>query len=199
MPRSQPRLTSGIDPLTPDQRRFAMSRVRGKDTRPEMILRRALHAQGLRYRLHGSKLPGRPDLVFAGRRAVIFVHGCFWHGHDCPLFRLPATRTDFWAEKIARNQARDVDAGARLLADGWRVLTVWECSMRGPGRRDLTDVAVVAKDFLSGADISADIAGDVRIQADNARQGEDKPSAPPPCEFGLQVRTAQSVGRRHCR
>jgi DNA mismatch endonuclease (patch repair protein) len=158
-PRSQPRLTSGIDPLTPEQRRFAMSRVKGKDTKPEMILRRALHAKGVRYRLHGAKLPGRPDLVFPGRQAVTFVHGCFWHGHDCPLFRLPATRTEFWTEKIARNRARDAEAEARLLAAGWRVLTVWECALRGTGRRDLAEVTAGAREFLSGADLSAEIAG----------------------------------------
>jgi DNA mismatch endonuclease (patch repair protein) len=80
-----------------------MSRIRAKDTKPEMMIRRGLHARGLRYRLHVRQLPGRPDLVFPSRRAVVFVHGCFWHGHDCPLFKRPASRQEFWDAKIARN------------------------------------------------------------------------------------------------
>lgn len=97
-----------------------MAGIRGKDTRPEMILRRGLHARGFRFRLHDRRLPGSPDLVFPGRRAAVFVHGCFWHGHACPLFRLPATRQEFWRAKIEGNAARDKGAEAALLADGWR-------------------------------------------------------------------------------
>ncbi len=96
-----------VDVLTSEQRSFNMSRIRGRDTKPELTLRRGLHSLGLRFRLHRRDLPGRPDLVFASRRAVVFVHGCFWHGHDCPMCRLPATRPDFWATKIAGNRARD--------------------------------------------------------------------------------------------
>src|SRR5688500_15794308 len=95
------------DVLTPEQRRLNMSRVRGKDTKPEMLLRRGLHACGLRYRLHPKDVPGRPDLVFPRHGAVILVHGCFWHGHDCPLFKWPATRAEFWRKKIEGNRARD--------------------------------------------------------------------------------------------
>ena len=158
-PRPSPRLTSGIDPLTPEQRRLNMSRVRGQDTKPEMLVRRALHAQGLRYRLHGASLPGKPDLVFSARRAVVFVHGCFWHGHDCPQFRLPATRTAFWSEKIAKNRSRDAAATSGLLTSGWRVLTVWECALRGPARRDLAEVTSAAREFISGDDAACEIEG----------------------------------------
>lgn len=133
------RMTSGVDPLTSEQRRRTMKAVRGRDTKPELIVRRALHASGLRYRLHGA-LPGKPDLVFPGRRAVIFIHGCFWHGHDCPMFKIPATREAFWREKIGRNQARDAKTEADLLALGWRVMTVWECALRGKARRDLVEL-----------------------------------------------------------
>ncbi|WP_297510996.1 very short patch repair endonuclease [uncultured Caulobacter sp.] len=151
-------MTSGVDPLTAEQRRRNMSAIRGKDTKPEMIVRRALHAAGLRYRLHGN-LPGKPDLVFPGRRAVIFVHGCFWHGHDCPMFKLPATRQDFWREKIERNQARDVRDQATLLSAGWRVLTVWECALRGRAKRKQDNVAAAIRVWLAGGEPSAQIGG----------------------------------------
>lgn len=105
-----------------------MSRIRGKDTKPELIVRRAFWAYGLRYRLHDTRLPGRPDLVFAGPRVVIFVHGCFWHCHDgCRNFRIPKTRSEWWAAKLARNKERDAEVRAELEAAGWRVVVIWEC------------------------------------------------------------------------
>lgn len=108
-----------------------MSGIRGKDTQPELVVRRALHAAGLRYRLHDTGLPGKPDLVFPRHRAVVFVHGCFWHAHrDCRFFRVPATRTDFWRAKLAGNAARDARNVQGLLNAGWRVATVWECAVR---------------------------------------------------------------------
>ena len=110
-----------------------MRGIRGKDTKPELRLRRALHAQGFRYRLHVRDLPGKPDIVLPRYRAAVFVHGCFWHGHDCALFRLPGTRTEFWRDKIEGNRARDQRSVEALLASAWRVLTVWECSFRGKG------------------------------------------------------------------
>lgn len=125
-----------------------MSRIRSRDTKPELQLRRALHAAGFRYRLHDRSLPGTPDLVLPAKRAVVFVHGCFWHGHDCALGVTPGTRTDFWEEKIGRNQARDEIAHAALLAAGWRVLTVWECALIGRGRRPIEDIVEQASDFL---------------------------------------------------
>lgn len=117
-----------------------MSGIRGRDTRPEMAVRRGLHALGYRYRLHGRDLPGRPDLVFRPRRAVIFVHGCFWHGHDCHLFRLPGTRPGFWQAKIDANRERDGRARAQLLEEGWRVLEIWECALRGKEALDFGDL-----------------------------------------------------------
>lgn len=160
------RVTSGHDPLTPEQRRLNMSRVRGKDTKPELLLRRGLHASGLRYRLHGAKLPGRPDLVFAGRHAVIFVHGCFWHGHDCPLFRLPGTRTEFWSRKIEGNRVRDAAAVDALRSNNWRVLIVWECSIRGPARRELSDVVAEARGFVGGESGFGELQGNWRRETD---------------------------------
>lgn len=119
------------DVLTPDQRAHCMSRIQGKHTKPEMLVRTATHALGFRYRLHVSTLPGCPDLVFAGRRKVIFVHGCFWHRHDCPYGRpVPATRPEFWQAKFAATTARDSRVLADLAELGWSVLVVWECETR---------------------------------------------------------------------
>jgi DNA mismatch endonuclease (patch repair protein) len=130
-------LADVVDPAT---RSRMMSGIRGKNTKPELTIRKALHARGFRYRLH-CKLPGKPDLCLPKYRAVIFVHGCFWHGHDCHLFKWPSTRPEFWREKIARNRAVDAAAEAKLLADGWRVATVWECALKGKERLPLEDVA----------------------------------------------------------
>lgn len=108
-----------------------MSRIRRQDTKPELIVRRLLHSRGYRYRLHGSGLPGRPDLVFPGRRKVIFVHGCFWHRHDgCVLARMPKSRLEFWQPKLEGNRDRDRRKLAELAALGWRALVVWECELR---------------------------------------------------------------------
>ena len=108
-----------------------MSGIRGKNTSPELMLRRKLYAAGLRYRLHGPKLPGRPDMVMAGKRIVIFVHGCFWHRHDgCHWCSTPASNIDFWEAKFARNRARDAEVSALLREADWRVATAWECGLR---------------------------------------------------------------------
>lgn len=107
-----------------------MAKIRSKNTKPELLLRRALHALGYRYRIHDRVLPGKPDLVFAGRRKVIFVNGCFWHGHDCPVgSRLPKTNTEFWADKRRRNQERDWSQRHELAEMGWTYLDVWECEV----------------------------------------------------------------------
>ena len=120
---------------TPDETRSrTMRAVKSKDTKPEWTVRRVLHAAGYRYRLHGKALPGKPDLVFAGRRKVIFVHGCFWHGHDCARgARQPKANAEYWSAKISRNRERDRAHLAALRADGWQVRVVWECEIRNPG------------------------------------------------------------------
>lgn len=117
-----------------------MGRVKSKDTTPELAVRRALHSRGLRYRLHRRDLPGRPDLVLAKYRAAIFVHGCFWHGHECPMFRLPKSRTEFWRGKIRTNRARDHKVSKAMLESGWRCLTIWECAVTGQGRLQVGDL-----------------------------------------------------------
>lgn len=136
------------DRLTPEARSRHMARIRGRDTKPEMLVRRGLFRLGLRYRLHGAGLPGRPDMVFPGRRAVILVHGCFWHGHGCPMFRLPGTRKEFWASKIEANRGRDDRTLQGLRTEHWRVLTVWECALRGPGRMSVDEVLALCTRFL---------------------------------------------------
>lgn len=124
-----------------------MRAVRSRDTTPEMIVRRAATALGYRYRLHKAELPGKPDLVFGPRRKVVFVHGCFWHGHDCPRgARIPKTNVDYWRAKISRNLARDRENAAALERAGWRVLTIWECSTRNSQRAALAETI---KTFLA--------------------------------------------------
>ena len=114
-----------------------MANVKSRNTKPEIVLRRALFSRGLRYRLHVKRLPGTPDLVFPKYRAVVFVHGCFWHGHDCRLFVVPATNREFWVQKIDGNRSRDEQAIRALRGMGWRVMTVWECAVRGLDRLPL--------------------------------------------------------------
>lgn len=117
-----------------------MARIKGRNTKPEVVLRKALFSLGLRYQLHQKRLPGTPDLVFPKYRAVVFIHGCFWHGHGCKLFVVPATNRDFWVQKLGRNRSRDQDTFGALRGLGWRVMTVWECALRGRARLPL-DVA----------------------------------------------------------
>jgi DNA mismatch endonuclease (patch repair protein) len=133
-----------VDSLTKEQRHRVMSNIRGKDTRPEMLVRRLLFAEGYRYRLHAPDLPGTPDLVFRGHHQAIFVNGCFWHSHSCPNgSHKPATNAEFWDAKRTRTVQRDGQALAGLDSLGWRTLTVWECELR-----DLDSVAAALHRFL---------------------------------------------------
>lgn len=119
-----------MDRLTPEHRSWLMSRIRGKDTKPELYVRRMVHAEGYRYRLHRKSLPGSPDLVFPGRKKVIFVHGCFWHQHGCKMSKMPKTRPEYWFEKLERNRMRDEKNRLELEDLGWQVLIVWECETK---------------------------------------------------------------------
>ncbi|NHN91653.1 very short patch repair endonuclease [Acetobacter sicerae] len=147
------------DIVSPEQRSRMMSGIRGKDTKPEMVLRQGLHALGFRFRLHDRKLPGTPDLVFPKYHAVILVHGCFWHGHDCHLFRLPGSRTEFWRTKIDRNRAVDVRTQLALRNAGWRVGTVWECAMRGKGRLSMENILEACSAWLKSDASELEIRG----------------------------------------
>ncbi len=119
------------DIVNQETRSRMMAGIRGKDTKPETTLRKALHARGLRYRIHAGDVYGRPDLVFPKFRAVVFVHGCFWHRHvGCRYATTPATRADFWMKKFTENTQRDKEVRHHLASNGWRVATVWECALR---------------------------------------------------------------------
>ena len=131
------------DRMTPEQRHRCMSRIRARDTKPELVVRRWLWHQGYRYRLYVKSLPGRPDIVMKRWRTVIFVHGCFWHGHECNK-RSPETNAAFWQEKIARNRTRDARNQALLQAAGWHVIVIWECQLSPKRRmRTLRDLDLV--------------------------------------------------------
>lgn len=114
-----------------------MAGIGGKNTKPEMVIRQRLHALGFRFLIHDRRLPGRPDIVLPRWRAAIFVNGCFWHGHDCHLFKLPSTRTEFWETKFHVNRSNDVRALEELTRLGWRVATIWECALKGKSRQPL--------------------------------------------------------------
>lgn len=126
-----------------------MAGIKGKNTKPEILVRKLLHVLGFRFRLHRSVLAGKPDLVLAKHNAVIFVQGCFWHGHkDCPVFRLPKSRTEFWEQKIGGNRKRDERSKIELLSGGWRVIYVWECALKGKSKLSHADIATAIKNAL---------------------------------------------------
>ncbi|GAA3951447.1 DNA mismatch endonuclease Vsr [Chitinophaga oryziterrae] len=119
-------------------RSFNMSKIKGKDTKPELLVRKFLFSHGFRYRLHDKKLPGKPDMVFPKYKTVLFINGCFWHGHDgCKYFVVPKTRTEWWLNKITGNKNKDVEHMLELKENGWNVIIVWECQLK-PSERDVT-------------------------------------------------------------
>lgn len=125
------------DVMTPEQRSKCMSAVKGKDTKPEMIVRRYLFSKGLRYRLHDKRLTGNPDMVLKKYKTVIFIDGCFWHGHEgCKYFKMPKSNEFFWEQKIRRNKARDIATDYVLQTEGWRVIRVWECEIKKVAGRE---------------------------------------------------------------
>ena len=136
------------DIVSPDKRSKMMAGIKGKDTRPEILIRKALHRQGFRYSLHRKDLPGKPDLVLPKYNAVIFINGCFWHAHDCHLFKWPKTRPEFWREKIGGNKERDKRNLDKLSELGWRVLIIWECALKGRQRLDFEQVLTTASNWL---------------------------------------------------
>lgn len=123
----------------PETRSRNMAAIRSRDTKPEMMIRKALHASGLRYRLNVRALPGKPDIVLPRHRAVVFVHGCFWHRHECELFRWPASRTEFWRDKLNGNVARDMTTADALDKAGWRQAVIWECALKGRKKPDFQE------------------------------------------------------------
>jgi DNA mismatch endonuclease, patch repair protein len=152
--------TRMVDVLSRTQRRFNMSRIKSRNTKPELIVRRGLHALGLRYRLHVRALNGRPDLVLRRFKTVVFVHGCFWHAHGCAFSKIPSTRRAFWKKKLLGNAARDELAEQSLRAEGWRVVVLWECSIRRVERREVAVVLQRTANWIRrGRGASLEIAG----------------------------------------
>lgn len=147
------------DVVTGAIRSRMMAGIRATNTKPEMLLRRALHRAGFRFRLHVSKLPGKPDMVFPRYRAALFAHGCFWHGHDCHLFKMPSSRTAFWQAKIERNRWADERTRTRLLDDGWRVGIVWECALKGRTRLPFEAVIDDCGNWLNSNEQELEIRG----------------------------------------
>lgn len=147
------------DIVTPKVRSRMMSGIRGKNTKPELIVRKALHRLGFRYRLHDRSLPGRPDLVLPKYQAVIFVHGCFWHGHNCHLFKWPSTRVQFWRNKIETNQAMDARSLKELANLGWRVGIIWECALKGRTKLARCELTHRTTNWLKGDAQSFEVGG----------------------------------------
>ena len=139
-----------------------MAGIRSKNTRPELLVRRELFARGYRYRLHVASLPGKPDLVFPKLRAVIFVHGCFWHRHGCGLFKWPSTNVAFWRTKILRNHLVDRRVFGQLKRAEWRILTIWECALKGADPADIDRVIKAAERWLDSRSRSLEIQRRVR-------------------------------------
>lgn len=147
------------DIVSPEVRSRMMASIRGTNTKPELLLRSGLHRAGFRFRLHDRALPGCPDMVFPKHRAVIFAHGCFWHGHDCHLFKWPSTRPEFWRVKIAHNREIDARALRGLAEKGWRCGVVWECALKGRMRIPVEDVIKRCADWLKGYDATLELRG----------------------------------------
>lgn len=136
-----------------------MAGIKGKNTKPELLVRKGLHARGFRFRLHSKGVPGKPDLVLSKYRAAIFVHGCFWHGHKCHLFRMPSTRPEFWETKINRNKERDQEVCGLLGNSGWRRLVIWECALKGKTRLDFDSLTQRVVQWLQGSEADGEIVG----------------------------------------
>jgi len=147
------------DVVSRETRSRMMAGIRASDTKPELLIRKSLHSLGFRYRLHDRSLPGNPDIVFRTRRAVIFVHGCFWHAHECGLFKWPRTRPGWWKEKLMANRRRDIQVRDQIRDIGWRQLTIWECAIRGSGRRDISEVVAMTVAWISDAGVDKEITG----------------------------------------
>lgn len=140
-----------VDIVSSEVRSRMMSGIKGKDTKPEILIRQLLHRAGYRFRLHRKDLPGRPDIVLSRYNAALFVNGCFWHGHeDCHLFGLPKSRQDFWKVKISGNQVRDLRKQKELFERGWRVGVVWECTLKGKMALDHDSILKGLEEFIRG-------------------------------------------------
>jgi DNA mismatch endonuclease, patch repair protein len=136
------------DVVSPDVRSRMMAGIKGRNTKPELLVRSGLHSRGVRFRLHRRDVTGVPDLLFPRYRAALFVHGCFWHQHDCHLFKWPSSRPEFWRQKLGANKGRDLDVIRQLRTEGWRVAIVWECAVKGREKRPLGEVVDLCESWL---------------------------------------------------
>ncbi|HFG6875079.1 TPA: very short patch repair endonuclease [Acinetobacter baumannii] len=150
-----------VDIVDSTTRSIMMSKIRSKNTKPELLIRSLLHRRGFRFRVHVKDLPGKPDIVLAKYKAVIFINGCFWHGHQgCSLFKLPGTRSDFWEQIIARNQINDNKAIVALLEKNWRIAIIWECSIRGKNRNPEQVITLIAN-WLQGSEVFLEVSSKI--------------------------------------
>lgn len=146
-----------VDIVDSATRSRMMSNIKGRNTKPELLIRSLLHAQGFRFRIHRKDLPGKPDIVLPKYKAIIFIHGCFWHGHqNCRLFKLPASRTEFWEAKISKNQENDLKAKELLFNSGWRICTIWECAVRR-SKKDPVALMDILTTWLLGSELLLEI------------------------------------------
>lgn len=148
-----------MDVVSPEVRSRMMAGIHTRDTKPEVLFRKGLHRRGFRYSLRSHATSGKPDLVMPKYRVVVFTHGCFWHRHDCSLFKLPRTRRDFWKAKLDRNHARDAEVAEQVRAAEWRQLTVWECAFRGPHQLGLDATLDIAERWIRGSAVTLEIRG----------------------------------------
>lgn len=148
-----------MDVVSKKKRSKMMSGIQGKDTNPELLIRKLLHKRGFRYKLHDNSLPGKPDMVFPKYKAVIHIHGCFWHKHDCHLFKWPSTRSEFWHEKLSKSSERDVANLQKLTDQGWKNLVVWECALKGKKRLPVLEIDRTITAWLINDPLNAEIAG----------------------------------------
>jgi DNA mismatch endonuclease (patch repair protein) len=163
-----------VDIVSSETRSRMMSGIRGKNTKPEILIRKVLFAQGFRYRIHDKNLPGKPDLVLPKYKAVIFIQGCFWHLHDCHLFKWPKSREDFWREKIESNKARDVKVIRDITASGWRILIIWECALKGKTRRSLEELSDMVVDWIRSDTPYLEVAGCELTDSRTTKTDNDK-------------------------
>jgi DNA mismatch endonuclease (patch repair protein) len=147
------------DVVSSEVRSRMMAGIRATNTKPELQIRKALYAKGFRYRLHDRQLPGNPDIVFRSRKAAIFINGCFWHAHDCSLFKWPHTRPERWKNKLLVNRARDLQVKTLIHDIGWRQIAIWECCLRGAGRQDISEVIDMTSLWISGVCLDEEITG----------------------------------------
>lgn len=141
-----------VDIVNIQTRSRMMASIKGKNTKPEILIRKELHARGYRYRLHDKNLPGKPDVVLSMYSAVIFVNGCFWHGHDCHIFKIPKSNVNFWKDKISRNKERDTEVMGKLISLGWRVGVIWECSLVGKTKKNFNELLEAIEAWLHSSD-----------------------------------------------